>query len=49
MANNYQYIGKSVPRHDGFEKVTGTAPYVADIKMNGLLHARLKTSPHAHA
>ena len=49
MANNYQYIGKSIPRHDGFEKVTGTAPYVADLKLNGMLHARLKTSPHAHA
>ena len=49
MANKYQYIGKSVSRHDGFEKVTGTAPYVADLKMNGMLHARVKTSPHAHA
>ncbi len=49
MTNEYRYIGKSVPRHDGFEKVTGTAPYVADLKLNGLLHARLKTSPHAHA
>ncbi len=49
MANEYRYIGKSVPRHDGYEKVTGTAPYVADIKLNGMLHARVKTSPHAHA
>lgn len=49
MANKYQYIGKSVSRHDGFEKVTGTAPYVADLKMNGMLHARVKTSPYAHA
>ncbi len=49
MANKYQYIGKSVSRHDGFEKVTGTATYVADLKMNGMLHARVKTSPHAHA
>jgi len=49
MANNYRYIGKSVPRHDGFEKVTGTAPYVADLKMNGMLYAGVKTSPYAHA
>jgi CO/xanthine dehydrogenase Mo-binding subunit len=49
MENKYQYIGKSVKRHDGYEKVTGTAPYVADLKMNGLLHARVKTSPYAHA
>ncbi|HWS29026.1 MAG TPA: xanthine dehydrogenase family protein molybdopterin-binding subunit [Clostridia bacterium] len=49
MENKYQYIGKSVQRHDGYEKVTGTAPYVADLKMNGLLHARVKTSPYAHA
>lgn len=49
MTNEYRYIGKSFPRHDGFEKVTGTASYVGDLKLNGMLHARLKTSPHAHA
>lgn len=49
MEKNYQYISKSVQRHDGYDKVTGTAAYVADIKVNGLLHAAIKTSPHAHA
>ncbi len=45
----YRYIGKNVKRHDGFEKVTGTAQYAGDLKMAGMLHAKLKTSPHAHA
>lgn len=49
MANDYNYIGKSVTRHDSYEKVTGSAMYVGDIKLNGLLHGKLKTSPYAHA
>lgn len=44
-----KYIGKSVTRHDSYEKVTGMAEYVGDIKLNGMLYAKLKTSPHAHA
>mgnify|MGYP000867193733 CR=1 FL=1 len=49
MEKNYQYIGQSIQRHDGVDKVTGTAAYVGDLKMNGLLQARVKTSPYAHA
>jgi CO/xanthine dehydrogenase Mo-binding subunit len=44
-----KFIGKSVSRHDSYEKVTGQAEYVGDLKLNGMLYARLKTSPHAHA
>ncbi|MCL2216539.1 MAG: xanthine dehydrogenase family protein molybdopterin-binding subunit [Defluviitaleaceae bacterium] len=43
------YIGKSIKRHDGVQKVTGRAEYVSDIKLNGMLHAKILTSPHAHA
>ncbi len=49
MDNEYKYIGKSVRRHDAYDKVTGAGAYVGDLKMNGMLHAKLKTSPHAHA
>jgi CO/xanthine dehydrogenase Mo-binding subunit len=47
--NSYDYIGKGISRHDGVEKVTGDAEYVQDIKMAGMLYARLKTSTKAHA
>lgn len=42
-------IGKSVQRIDAIEKVTGSAKYAPDLKMEGMLHARLLRSPHAHA
>ena len=42
-------VGLSIPRPDGPEKVTGHVQYVADIKLKGLLHAKLLRSPHAHA
>ena len=45
----YRVIGTSPVRPDGIEKVTGYAQYSADIKLPGMLYARLKTSPHAHA
>jgi CO/xanthine dehydrogenase Mo-binding subunit len=45
----YSYVGEEVDRIDAFEKVTGTAVYTADIKLQGMLYARLLKSPHAHA
>ena len=42
-------IGKSVQRIDAIEKVTGSAKYAPDLKMEGMLHAKLLRSPHAHA
>lgn len=42
-------IGKRIRLIEGDKKVTGTLRYVADIEMAGMLHARLVTSPHAHA
>lgn len=43
------YIGKGIPRMESFEKVTGTAKYVHDMYLPGMLHARILTSPCAHA
>ncbi|MBW2483720.1 MAG: molybdopterin-dependent oxidoreductase, partial [Deltaproteobacteria bacterium] len=42
-------VGKSLQRIDGIDKVTGSAKYAADIKLDNMLHARLLRSPHAHA
>lgn len=42
-------IGKSIPRKDAEEKVTGRARYTADLQERGTLHAALLVSPHAHA
>jgi xanthine dehydrogenase YagR molybdenum-binding subunit len=42
-------IGKPVPRINGRAKVTGAARFTVDIKLRGMLHARLLRSPHAHA
>ncbi len=43
-------VGESKPRIDAREKVTGAALYTDDLQFgNGLLHARIKRSPHPHA
>jgi CO/xanthine dehydrogenase Mo-binding subunit len=43
-------VGKSVPRIDAYEKVTGAATYADDIPFGpGLYYARLVRSPFAHA
>jgi len=42
-------IGQRLDRADGRDKVTGHATYVADVKLPGMLHAKLLRSPHAHA
>lgn len=45
----FAVIGKPTKRIDGFEKVTGRLQYAGDLKLPGMLHARLVVSPHAHA
>jgi xanthine dehydrogenase YagR molybdenum-binding subunit len=42
-------IGKSVPRWNGRQKVTGAVRFTADIQLPGMLHARLLRSPLPHA
>ncbi|MBZ9685387.1 xanthine dehydrogenase family protein molybdopterin-binding subunit [Clostridium estertheticum] len=46
---DYNFVGKSLPRTDGIEKVTGEAQYVQDIKLPAMLYAKIKTSLYAHA
>jgi len=45
----YRHIGKPTPRKDAVDIVTGTARFIDDIKMPGILHAKVLRSPHAHA
>ena len=42
-------IGRSLPRLDGGEKVSGLTRFAADLRLPGMLHCRLVLSPHAHA
>ena len=49
MPDSHIAVGKSLQRIDGVDKVTGSAKYAADIKLEHMLHAKLLRSPHAHA
>jgi len=42
-------IGKSPPRLEAADKASGRARYVDDLRLPGMLHAAIATSPHAHA
>ena len=42
-------IGHSVPRRGLAEKLTGECRYTADLKLPGMLHAKVLASPHPHA
>lgn len=42
-------VGGNTPRVDGVAKVSGTAQYVADMELPGMLHAKVLRSPHPHA
>ncbi|NLL20763.1 MAG: 4-hydroxybenzoyl-CoA reductase subunit alpha [Firmicutes bacterium] len=49
MGENYEVIGKSVPRIDGVAKATGRAKYTGDLKFPNMLVGKILHSPHAHA
>jgi xanthine dehydrogenase molybdenum-binding subunit len=49
MSEAHIAVGKPLQRIDGIDKVTGSAKYAADIKLENMLYARLLRSPHAHA
>ncbi len=42
-------VGTRPIRPDGADKVTGRATYGADFSMPGMVHGKIKRSPHAHA
>lgn len=43
------YIGKSIPRIDGYDKVSGTAKYTFDIYLPHMAHAKILRCPLPHA
>ena len=42
-------VGRSEHRRGLEEKLTGKAKYTADLKLSGMLHAKVLASPHPHA
>jgi CO/xanthine dehydrogenase Mo-binding subunit len=46
---SFSIVGKSVPRVDGVAKVTGSAKYVADLVIPGMIEGKFLRSPYAHA
>lgn len=45
----FSVIGKSVPKLDALEKVTGQAKYTTDLYLPHMLYGKILRSPHAHA
>ncbi len=45
----YEIIGKPLPRIDGFEKATGQAKFTVDVSLPGMLHGKFLRSPYPHA
>ncbi len=46
-ANGFRYVGKSIPRHDGPDKVSGKCLYLADLDSPGAWEAGVLRSPVA--
>ncbi len=44
-----RFVGKSTPRIDGPERVTGKALYTADVQLPGMLYGKILRSPLPHA
>ena len=42
-------VGKSIPRVDAYERVSGTALYPSDIRLPRMLYAAVLRCPHPHA
>jgi len=44
-----RHVGHSPARQEGVDKLTGGAVFVSDMTLPGMLHAKVKQSPHARA
>jgi nicotinate dehydrogenase subunit B len=44
-SGNFRYVGQSLPRVDVIAKVTGTFPYVHDVRVPGMAHGRTVRPP----
>lgn len=49
MVEELRSVGRATPRVDALERVTGKATYTGDVRLPGMLHARVLRSPHPHA
>ena len=49
MTEGYRYIGKTTPRKDALDIVTGRAQYIDDIKPGRMLIGKALRSPYPHA
>jgi len=49
VKKDFKVVGTRPVRPDGPDKVTGRAKYGADLNLQGMLHAHIVRSPHAHA
>jgi CO/xanthine dehydrogenase Mo-binding subunit len=45
----FSIVGKSTPRIDAYERVTGRAQYTGDIQLPSMLYARVLRSAVPHA
>ena len=43
------YVGKNIPRNDGFDKATGRGLFTFDVQVPRMLYAKILRSPYAHA
>ncbi len=46
---DYKIVGKSIARMDIPQKVVGGYPYLVDLNVPGMVHARMVSPPEAHA
>ncbi|HEX4064522.1 MAG TPA: xanthine dehydrogenase family protein molybdopterin-binding subunit [Acidobacteriaceae bacterium] len=44
-----KFVGQSIPRYDGEEKVTGRARYTSDVQLPGMLYAKFVNASVPHA
>ena len=44
-----RFIGRSIPRVDGYERVSGSAVYPSDVVLPGMLYGAILRCPHPHA
>lgn len=44
-----KYVGQSIPRNDGFDKVTGRGLFTFDVNVPRMVYAKVLRSPYAHA
>ncbi|HIC95057.1 TPA: 2Fe-2S iron-sulfur cluster binding domain-containing protein, partial [Candidatus Bipolaricaulota bacterium] len=47
--SRFRVVGRSVPKVDGLQLVTGRPAFTDDFTLPGMLHAKILWSPHPHA